>query len=367
MAAGTASQLRRRAPSISCGASTVGSAASLSITRAAKPGERSRVSRIASPIRWYARQASRGSPSAPSVPISCAAARSSSSPSMSCEIVSFMLPLPSLVFRRAKQRSQLLGDRLAGAEDARAHRADRAIHRFCDVFVAHAFDLAHLDRRPQFLGQLFDRRVHRLRDLVGQQQALRRVDVAQLLALFKSFRLFRLYLRRGRRPPPHGHEVVLGRVDADPVQPRVKRAVATECGERPVGLDERFLRHIFDLGRVANEARKQTRQLALVFLDQQAVRLLVAALRPRYELPVDLAVRHRPLSRRRSPRAAPHPWTYSPSCNAYVPQTHALGNSSTPRRAVLSPGVARPPRQAPFPTAPTGAMRGTIRDPACRV
>src|SRR6266850_2155278 len=252
--------------------------------------------------------------------IAPAAARSSSSPSINCEILSFIKPLPPFVLAGPQQRPELLRNRLARPEDPRAHGADRAIHGLCYVLVAHPFDLAHLNRLAQLLGQLFDRGVHRLRDLLRQQHALRRIDVAQLLAFVETFRLFNLYLGRGRRPPAHGHEIVLGRIDSDPVQPRVKRAIATECGKSPVGLDERLLRHIFDLGRVAYEARKQPRQLALVFLDQQPEGQLVAALRPRYELPVDLAVRHRTaLLARRAFRAAnvPHPRTHIPVCNAY--------------------------------------------------
>src|SRR2546426_9176788 len=54
-------------------------------------------------------------------------------------------------------------------------------------------------------------------------------SVAQLLAFFEPFRLFGLYLGRGRRPPTHGHEIVLGRINSNPVQPRIEGAVATEC------------------------------------------------------------------------------------------------------------------------------------------
>ena len=61
--------------------------------------------------------------------------------------------------------------------------------------------------------------------------------------------------------------------------------------ERAVRLDECLLRHVLDLGRVADETREQPRQLALVLLHQQLERSLVAAL-PLYQLPVDLAVRH---------------------------------------------------------------------------
>src|SRR6266404_6604686 len=94
------------------------------------------------------------------------------------------------------------------------------------------------------------------------------------------FRLFGLYLGRGRRPPTHGHEIVLGRINSNPVQPRIKGAVATECGECSIGLDERFLRHIFDLGLIANEARQKPAQLALVLLDKQLESALVATLCP---------------------------------------------------------------------------------------
>src|ERR1043165_9438266 len=96
-----------------------------------------------------------------------AASRSSSSPSINAEIRSFMPPpafppapsLPSFVLPRIEERAQPLGNRLSRAEDARAHRADRAIHGLRDVFVAHAFDLAHLNRPAQFLWQLLDRGV----------------------------------------------------------------------------------------------------------------------------------------------------------------------------------------------------------------
>src|SRR3954464_13540191 len=253
------------------------------------------------------RQVSSASPSVRSASSAWSAACPSSSPSISAEICCFM-PLPPLVFTGPQQWPQLLRDRLARPEDPRAHRADRAIHGLRDVLVAHAFDLAHLNRLSQLLGQPLDRRVHRLRDLVRQQHALRRVDVAQLLAFFESFRLFGLSLGRGRRPPTHGHEIVFGRINSNAVQPRIKGAVATECGERAVSLDERFLRHILDLGRVADEARQQASKLALVLLYKQLESSLVATLSPRDQFAVYIALRHR-VTR------APYPVV----CNAYVP------------------------------------------------
>src|SRR5690606_7442698 len=52
---------------------------------------------------------------------------------------------------RVHEGPQLQVDRLAGAEDARTHRADRAIHLFCDLLVAQAVDLAQRDCHAQLL------------------------------------------------------------------------------------------------------------------------------------------------------------------------------------------------------------------------
>src|SRR5690606_40595736 len=44
-----------------------------------------------------------------------------------------------------------------------------------------------------------------------------------------------------RWPTPPCHQVVLGRVDRDPVQPGVERAVSSEICQSTIGLDESFL------------------------------------------------------------------------------------------------------------------------------
>ena len=97
----------------------------------------------------------------------------------------------------------------------------------------------------------------------------------------------------GRRPPSHRDQVVLRGIDADPVQPCVKRAISTERRECPVGLDERFLRHVLDFPRIADEPRQQPPEFALVLGDQQVECLLVAALRTLDQLLVNVAVSHR--------------------------------------------------------------------------
>src|ERR1041384_5950667 len=106
------------------------------------------------------------------VEIVSAASRSSSSPSINAEIRSFMPPpafppapsLPSFVLPRIEERAQALGDRFSRAEDARAHGADRAIHGLRDFLVAHALDLAHLNRLTKLLWQVLDCRVNGRRE-----------------------------------------------------------------------------------------------------------------------------------------------------------------------------------------------------------
>jgi len=81
-------------------------------------------------------------------------------------------------------------------------RSDRAIHRFA-MSSCSCLDLAHLDRGAKLLRQLLDRLNSPSPPIsFDSQHALRRVDVAQLLALVKPFRLFGLYLGRvgARRP-----------------------------------------------------------------------------------------------------------------------------------------------------------------------
>src|SRR5258708_12877052 len=76
--------------------------------------------------------------------IASAAARSSSSPSINCEIRSFIKPLPPFVLTGPQQRPELLRNRLARPEDSRPARPDRAIHPFRDSFLAHPLHLPHL-------------------------------------------------------------------------------------------------------------------------------------------------------------------------------------------------------------------------------
>src|SRR5690606_9682154 len=92
--------------------------------------------------------------------------------------------------------------------------------------------------------------------------------------------------------PAHRHEVVLGGVDSDPVQPGVEGALAAEGRQGPIGLDEGLLRHVLYLCRIADEAREEASQLALVLRHQQLECVLVPSLGAFDQLLVDLTVAH---------------------------------------------------------------------------
>ncbi len=96
------------------------------------------------------------------------------------------------------------------------------------------------------------------------------------------------------RPPPLRHQRVLGRVDRDPIQPRVKRTIAAERGQRPVGLEEGFLRDILRLGGVVDETSDQLQHPMLILQHQQVERRLVARLHALHQFLVVVVRRHGP-------------------------------------------------------------------------
>ena len=89
--------------------------------------------------------------------------------------------------------------------------------------------------------------------------------------------------------------MILGRVDRNSIKPRIKRTLAPEARQCPICLDKGLLRDVFDVGRVPDDAREQARDSALVFRNQQFIRVLVSALYASHQLPVDVALGHWPL------------------------------------------------------------------------
>ena len=113
-----------------------------------------------------------------------------------------------------------------------------------------------------------------------------------MVAIVKSFRIFDIGLRRRRRATPLRDQIVLGSVDGNSIKPRIKSTVAAKVRQRPVRLDKGFLRHVFDLGRIAYQPRKQPKNLALILDDKQVKCGFIAALHALDQLLVDVSIRH---------------------------------------------------------------------------
>src|SRR5206468_8529756 len=123
-------------------------------------------------------------------------------------------------------------------------------------------------------------------------------------------------------------------------EPRVERTFSPETRQRPVRLDERFLRHVLDLRRVAHQARQQPPQLALVLRDQQLEGALVTPLRSLYEQLIDFAITH--------PRAFPESMSL-----LYPPN----GGRGGPRSPTQLPTQLPPQLPTQLPTS-IGPRRG---------
>ena len=74
------------------------------------------------------------------------------------------------------------------------------------------------------------------------------------------------------------HEMVLGGVDRDSIEPSVERAIAAERRRRTIRLQKRFLRNVKGFGRVTNVSHDELDDLVLVLDDQQIERRSVALL-----------------------------------------------------------------------------------------
>src|SRR5262249_51167019 len=81
-----------------------------------------------------------------------------------------------------------------------------------------------------------------------------------------------------RGPAAHRHEMILGRVDRDAIEPGVEGAVATERGSGPVSLEKRLLRNVHRFGGVSDVSHDQLENLVLVLDHQQIERRSVALL-----------------------------------------------------------------------------------------
>ncbi len=105
------------------------------------------------------------------------------------------------------------------------------------------------------------------------------------------FRLFGIDVRV-RRPPPLGHQVVLGSVDGDPVQPGIKGALAAKLPQSAISLDERLLCHVQHFTLIAHIAGNQFDDLVLILAHQHVESLFVPLLYTFDELLIDALAAH---------------------------------------------------------------------------
>ncbi|MNT18068.1 hypothetical protein D3C72_1532500 [compost metagenome] len=99
-----------------------------------------------------------------------------------------------------------------------------------------------------------------------------------MLTVRKSFSLFCIDVAGRFRAAALGGQIILGRIDGDPVQPRVESRLPTKLGQGTVCLDKGILRHILDFGGVPDQARDQANDLPMVFGHQKFKGPLVALL-----------------------------------------------------------------------------------------
>ena len=88
--------------------------------------------------------------------------------------------------------------------------------------------------------------------------------------------------------------MINGHVYRYPVQPGVKRTVASKRWQRAVRLDERLLGHVFHFRGIPDETGQQSAELALVLRYEQIKRLFVARLRTLDQSLVYIPVIHSP-------------------------------------------------------------------------
>jgi hypothetical protein len=140
--------------------------------------------------------------------------------------------------------------RPAGTEEERLDRRERQLHAVCDLGVRKPFDLAEENDPP----------VTRLKLLEGGAD---RVESLRLLGVDEPVGKIHLQLDLARAPglgsvpPPRC-------VPGDPVHPgsRLLRLVAPP--ERPIGVEERRLRHFLGVGTVADVTKDVAVDLAQV-------------------------------------------------------------------------------------------------------
>src|SRR5574343_872671 len=200
--------------------------------------------------------------------------------------------LPAAIRRRIQQGTQFGRHCLAGPKNTGTDRPDRTIHGSGNLFVGQPLDFAQDDGCTQFIRQRLHRGVHGFANLFRHQDTLRRIDVPQLPGILETLGFLAIEFGCRGRTTPLRYQIIFGRIDANAIHPRIKRTVAAKGRQGAVGLDKRLLRHILDFCCVADIARQQAAQLALVLAHQLIEGTLVTALRTFDQGLIDLALTH---------------------------------------------------------------------------
>ena len=145
---------------------------------------------------------------------------------------------------RGSSRRGRRGGRPRGAApgDARAHRAHGHVEHLGDLGVVHALDVAEDHRHPELLGDPGQRTVD------GETVGHAGIEAGRVPGWSKvSARRG----RAGRRPPPA--QLVQAGVGGDAVHPGAGRRPLVEAGQPADDGDQRLLRRVGGVGRVAGE------------------------------------------------------------------------------------------------------------------
>src|SRR5262245_34027931 len=162
-----------------------------------------------------------------------------------------------------QQRREGLVDRFASPKDSRPDGADRAFHGLRDLFVAEAFDFTKQNGGAELFGQRMNGAVDRVANLLGLDERLGSVELAQLVQDSGLLRVLSIEVV-AHGLAPRCDEMVLRGVDRDSIEPRVERAIAPERRGGAIRLQERFLRDIESFGRVTNVSHDELDDLVLV-------------------------------------------------------------------------------------------------------
>ena len=86
--------------------------------------------------------------------------------------------------------------------------------------------------------------------------------------------------------------MVLRRIDCNPVQPGIERAIPTKPSDSPICFNKNLLRDIFNVTGIIDISSNQIGHLVLILSNQQIERRIVTGLHPLYDGEIDAWLIH---------------------------------------------------------------------------